>query len=104
VKVVRQAADVRRCHLGEGSGPRPNVVVPGQTDCLITLTWAGGECWGCRQGGVAEAQNADPVRRFPSLQVRPCKLDFDAALEEALRREREARPAAEARADAAGTS
>jgi hypothetical protein len=71
---------VRRCHLGEGSGPRPNVVVPGQTDCLITLTWAGGECWGCRQGGVAEAQNADPVRRFPSLQVRPCKLDFDAAL------------------------
>jgi hypothetical protein len=101
---VRQAADVRRCHLGEGSGPRPNVVVPGQTDCLITLTWAGGECWGCRQGGVAEAQNADPVRRFPSLQVRPCKLDFDAALEEALRREREARLAAEARADAAGTS
>jgi hypothetical protein len=72
---------VRRCHLGEGSGPRPNVVVPGQTDCLITLTWAGGECWGCRQGGVAEAQNADPVRRFPSLQVRPCKLDFDAALD-----------------------
>src|SRR3954447_14447869 len=51
-----------------------------QTDCLITLTWAGGECWSCRQGGVAEAQNADPVRRFASLQVKPCKLDFDAAL------------------------
>src|SRR4051794_31285065 len=51
-----------------------------QTDCLITLTWAGGECWSCRQGGVAEAQSADPVRRFASLQVKPCKLDFDAAL------------------------
>jgi hypothetical protein len=51
-----------------------------QTDCLITLTWAGGECWSCRQGGVAEAQNADPVRRFASLQAKPCKLDFDAAL------------------------
>ena len=80
VKIVKQLLTWAYAIWDRTPVRRPTWCAVGGPNRSITLTWAGGECWTCRQGGTTEAQNPDPVRCFPSLHATPHKPDFDAAL------------------------